>query len=54
MPFDAITGFTDPSVPFGFKLEPRVTPRGGAGARPVAHRARCGETSAEIRADQAS
>ena len=23
MPFDAITGFTDPSVPFGFKLEPR-------------------------------
>ena len=25
VPFDAITGFTDPSVPFGFKLEPRVT-----------------------------
>ena len=25
MPFDAITGFTDPSVPFGFKLEPRVS-----------------------------
>ena len=24
IPFDAITGFTDPSVPFGFKLEPRV------------------------------
>ena len=24
MPFDSITGFTDPSVPFGFKLEPRV------------------------------
>ena len=24
VPFDAITGFTDPSVPFGFKLEPRV------------------------------
>ena len=23
VPFDAITGFTDPSVPFGFKLEPR-------------------------------
>jgi hypothetical protein len=22
VPFDAITGFTDPSVPFGFKLEP--------------------------------
>src|SRR5271156_3542881 len=25
VPFDSITGFTDPSVPFGFKLEPRAT-----------------------------
>ena len=25
VPFDAITGFSDPSVPFGFKLEPRVS-----------------------------
>ena len=25
VPFDSITGFTDPSVPFGFKLEPRVS-----------------------------
>ena len=25
IPFDAIVGFTDPSVPFGFKLEPRET-----------------------------
>jgi hypothetical protein len=25
VPFDAITGFTDPSVPFGFKLEPRIS-----------------------------
>ena len=24
VPFDAVTGFTDPSVPFGFKLEPRL------------------------------
>ena len=24
IPFDSITGFSDPSVPFGFKLEPRV------------------------------
>ena len=24
VPFDAITGFSDPSVPFGFKLEPRI------------------------------
>ena len=27
VPFDSITGFTDPSVPFGFKLEPRVSER---------------------------
>ena len=25
VPFDSITGFSDPSVPFGFKLEPRLT-----------------------------
>jgi len=25
VPFDSITGFTDPSVPFGFKLEPRLS-----------------------------
>jgi len=24
IPFDSITGFSDPSVPFGFKLEPRL------------------------------
>ena len=29
VPFDAITGFTDPSVPFGFKLEPRQTEAAG-------------------------
>jgi hypothetical protein len=28
VPFDSITGFTDPSVPFGFKLEPRVSETG--------------------------
>jgi hypothetical protein len=26
IPYDAITGFSDPSVPFGFKLEPRGVP----------------------------
>jgi uncharacterized protein len=26
IPFDTITGFSDPSVPFGFKLEPRIAP----------------------------
>ena len=25
VPFDSITGFSDPSVPFGFKLEPRAS-----------------------------
>ena len=29
VPFDSITGFTDPSVPFGFKLEPRVAEAAG-------------------------
>jgi hypothetical protein len=24
IPFDSITGFSDPSVPFGFKLEPKI------------------------------
>ncbi len=30
IPFDAITGFSDPSVPFGFKLEPRGIPEASA------------------------
>jgi hypothetical protein len=29
VPFDSITGFTDPSVPFGFKLEPRLSESAG-------------------------
>jgi len=29
VPFDSITGFTDPSVPFGFKLEPRISEPAG-------------------------
>ena len=34
VPFDSITGFTDPSVPFGFKLEPRAPePARAAGGR---------------------
>ena len=35
VPFDSITGFTDPSVPFGFKLEPRV-PEPAASRAPAA------------------
>ena len=33
VPFDSITGFTDPSVPFGFKLEPRAPEPGGGHGR---------------------
>lgn len=43
VPFDAVTGFTDPSVPFGFKLEPRVSeaPAAPAPSRaaPASHQA---------------
>ena len=35
VPFDSITGFTDPSVPFGFKLEPRA-PEPAAARAPAA------------------
>ena len=31
IPFDSITGFSDPSVPFGFKLEPRAATEAGQG-----------------------
>jgi hypothetical protein len=41
VPFDAITGFSDPSVPFGFKLEPRT----GEAARPAAAPEPAGKTS---------
>jgi hypothetical protein len=45
VPFDSITGFSDPSVPFGFKLEPRLTPAEES-ARELAKPAR-GATSAK-------
>jgi uncharacterized protein len=38
VPFDSITGFTDPSVPFGFKLEPRVTEPAGRAPAPEAEK----------------
>jgi uncharacterized protein len=38
VPFDSITGFTDPSVPFGFKLEPRVSEQAAARPAPVAEK----------------
>ena len=39
VPFDSITGFTDPSVPFGFKLEPRAA-EPAASPAPAAIRSR--------------
>jgi uncharacterized protein len=38
VPFDAITGFTDPSVPFGFKLEPRVSEPASRAPAAVEHK----------------
>ncbi len=35
VPFDSITGFSDPSVPFGFKLEPRLAAEAEAKAAPA-------------------
>jgi uncharacterized protein len=35
VPFDSITGFSDPSVPFGFKLEPRLAAEVEAKAAPT-------------------
>ena len=45
IPFDAITGFYDPSVQFGFKLEPRIAGRTRAGEADAA-RARARARSA--------
>jgi uncharacterized protein len=36
IPFDSITGFSDPSVPFGFKLEPRIAAEPAPAAREAA------------------
>jgi hypothetical protein len=35
IPFDSITGFSDPSVPFGFKLEPRIAEPAPAKPPPI-------------------
>ena len=53
VPFDSITGFTDPSVPFGFKLEPRVrSPR--TAPRPPRRSARTAPAPAKSAAGKAS
>ncbi len=38
VPFDSITGFTDPSVPFGFKLEPRLSEPASSPAPAAEHK----------------
>ena len=52
VPFDAITGFSDPSVPFGFKLEPRATEAASpaAPAPPAAPAAKSGKAAAKAEA----
>ena len=46
IPFDSITGFSDPSVPFGFKLEPRVATETAKGPAPPREAARKSDPSA--------
>ena len=53
VPFDAITGFTDPSVPFGFKLEPRVSEQPPAAAPAPARRAEPAAVSAPAKPEPA-
>lgn len=43
VPFDSITGFSDPSVPFGFKLEPKL--QGERPSEPEAKPAKSGPPS---------
>jgi hypothetical protein len=54
VPFDAITGFSDPSVPFGFKLEPRnaeaARPATSPAAAPAAAPAKASKTPAKAEA----
>jgi len=40
IPFDSITGFSDPSVPFGFKLEPRAATEAAKAPAPAREAAR--------------
>ena len=55
VPFDAITGFTDPSVPFGFKLEAKAVqpPAEPKSAPPSARRAEPAAASAPAQPEQA-
>jgi hypothetical protein len=46
IPFDSITGFSDPSVPFGFKLEPRAATEAAKAPAPPREAARKSDPSA--------
>jgi hypothetical protein len=46
IPFDSITGFSDPSVPFGFKLEPRAATEPAKSPAPPREAARKSDPSA--------
>jgi len=46
IPFDSITGFSDPSVPFGFKLEPRAASEPAKASAPPREAARKSDPSA--------
>jgi hypothetical protein len=46
IPFDSITGFSDPSVPFGFKLEPRAATEPAKAPAPPREAARKSDPSA--------
>ncbi len=46
IPFDSITGFSDPSVPFGFKLEPRAATEPAKAPAPPREVARKSDPSA--------
>ena len=49
IPFDSITGFSDPSVPFGFKLEPRAASEPAKTPTPPREAARKSDPSAAAR-----
>jgi hypothetical protein len=54
IPFDSITGFSDPSVPFGFKLEPRAATEPAKAPAPPREAARKSDPNAAAPAKASS
>jgi len=54
IPFDSITGFSDPSVPFGFKLEPRAATEPAKAPAPPREATRKSEANAAAAAPPAA